>query len=65
MSQTHVIYERNMKDLYPNIKIVLQLFVSTPAINCTAEQGRTQGGIFGIRTPSPLKFLHTQLFNCK
>ena len=33
-----VIYERNMKDLYPNIEIALRIFVSTPATNCTAER---------------------------
>lgn len=33
-----VIYERNMKDLYPNIEIAFRIFVSTPATNCTAER---------------------------
>lgn len=32
-----VIYERNMKDLYPKIEIALRIFISIPATNCTAE----------------------------
>jgi hypothetical protein len=33
-----VIYECNMKDLYPNIKFDLRIFVSIPATNCTVER---------------------------
>ncbi|VVC39959.1 Hypothetical protein CINCED_3A015866 [Cinara cedri] len=35
---TAAIYDRNMKDIYPNIEITLQIFASTPVGNCTAEQ---------------------------
>jgi hypothetical protein len=46
-----VIYERNVKDLYQNTEIALRIFVSTPATNCIAKQGRTQGEIFRVQTP--------------
>lgn len=33
-----LIYDRNIKDLYPNIEIALRIFMSTAATNCTIER---------------------------
>jgi len=32
------IYENELKIVYPNVEIVLRIFVSTPATNCSAER---------------------------
>lgn len=32
------IYENELKIVYPNVDIVLRIFVSTPATNCSAER---------------------------
>lgn len=33
-----IIYKNDLKSVFPNIKIILRIYISTPAINCTAER---------------------------
>jgi DNA repair protein RadC len=36
-----LIKEKNIQSVYPNIEIVLRIFLSTPASNCSAERSFT------------------------